>query len=183
MRDKELTELRGGRRGRDSDGIDVRGHRAPAEAHEAGVGDGSLDEAHDRGAGFRIDRQEDEAGAIGACGRQREADAGPEEGVGHLDEDAGAVARVRVGPCCAAMLEIDEQGEGLLHQRVAAPAGEVGDKAHAAGIVLGARIVEALSVWRTGSGVHETSGDQCRAGAGTLTGVTASWSHSPVRMR
>ena len=64
-------------------------------------------------------RQEDEAGAVVADGRQLEAERlRAEEDVRHLDQQARAVARVGFAAAGAAVLEIDEQFETLLDDRV-----------------------------------------------------------------
>src|SRR5262249_20676494 len=69
-----------------------------------------------------------------------------EELVRDLHQDAGAVARARIGADRAAMLEIAEDGEGVLDQLVRLAALDVGDEADPAGILFERGIVEAL--WR-----------------------------------
>ena len=67
-----------------------------------------------------------------------------QERVGHLDEDAGAVAGVDLGAGRAAMVEAAERAEGGVDDVAALRAGDVDDEADAAGIVLEARVVEAV---------------------------------------
>ena len=61
---------------------------------------------------------------------------GAVEVVGNLDQDAGAVAHQRVGADGAAMVEVLEDLQALLDDRVRLAARDVGDEADAAGVVL-----------------------------------------------
>ena len=63
-----------------------------------------------------------------------------EEGVGQLEEDACAVAAVRLGTGRAAMAEIDERLNALLDHRMAGAAGDPSDERHPAGVVLDGRV-------------------------------------------
>ena len=51
--------------------------------------------------------------AVGPGRRQGEVDDGPEEAVGDLEEDAGAVAGVDLGARRAAVVEVAERVEGV----------------------------------------------------------------------
>ncbi len=62
--------------------------------------------------------EEHEAGAVAARHGQGEGEDGAEERVGHLDEDAGAVAGARVGAGRPAVFEVDQEVEGLPHDVV-----------------------------------------------------------------
>ena len=64
--------------------------------------------------------------------------------VRHLQEDAGAVAGVLLAAAGAAVLEVQQDLDRLLDDLVRLAALEVDDEADAAGVVLVARIVEAL---------------------------------------
>ena len=64
--------------------------------------------------------------------------------VGNLDQDAGAVAHQRVRAHRAAMVEIDEKLQALADDAVGFLAFDVGDKAHAAGIMFVPGIVKTL---------------------------------------
>jgi hypothetical protein len=64
-----------------------------------------------------------------------------------LNEDAGAVASLRVATRRAAMGEIDENLKALADDLVALFAAYVCDQAHAAGIVFIPWMIEALCLW------------------------------------
>ncbi len=83
-----------------------------------------------------------------------------EELVRDLHQDAGTVARARIGADRAAMLEIAEDGERVLDQLVRRPALDVGDEADAARILVEGGIVKALRAraWRS----LPARGRQCR---------------------
>ena len=83
-------------------------------------------------------------GRVRAGGREVEVDDGPEEAVRHLDEDAGAVADVGLGVGGPAVVEVAEGGQAELDHPMRASPVQVGDEGDAAGIVLEARVVEAL---------------------------------------
>ena len=75
--------------------------------------------------------------------RQLEVDRLAQEVVGKLDQDAGAVAGVHLGAAGAAVLQRVEHLEGALYGGVRGPAGQVGDRADAAGVVLEGWVIEA----------------------------------------
>ena len=82
-----------------------------------------------------------------------------EERVRNLHQDAGAVAHQRIGADRAAMLEVLEDGEAVLDDPVRLASLEVDDEADAAGVVLGARIVQVLArAGRPGSAVSPSGG-------------------------
>jgi len=91
----------------------------------------------------RIVGQKHQARAVRAGLGQLEAQYFSEEAIRRLDQDAGAVAGVRIGPAGAAMFEIDEEIERRPDYRVRTVAFDVRDKADAARIVLVARAVQA----------------------------------------
>ena len=66
-----------------------------------------------------------------------------EEGVRNLHQHAGAVAHQRVGAHGAAMLEVFEDGEAALDDRVLRAVLEVDDEADATGIMLALGVVQA----------------------------------------
>ena len=66
--------------------------------------------------------------------------------VGNLDQDAGPVAHQRIGADGAAMGQVLEDLEALLDDRMRFRAGDVGDEADAAGVVLVGRAVQALAL-------------------------------------
>jgi hypothetical protein len=67
-----------------------------------------------------------------------------EEGVRHLHEDPGAVARLLLRPPGTAMVEVLEDLDALLDDLVGSDVVEIGDEADATGVVLEAGIVEAF---------------------------------------
>ena len=94
-----------------------------------------------------VARHEQIADAVVPGRRQRDAVLRQflaEEAVGDLREQAGAVAHQRIGADRAAMRQVLEHGEAVADDLVRLDALHVGDEADAAGIVLVARIVEAL---------------------------------------
>ena len=64
--------------------------------------------------------------------------------MGNLHQDARTVAGKRVGADRAAMDQILEDLETVLDDLMARPRLQIGDEAHAAGIMLSFRIVESL---------------------------------------
>ena len=66
-----------------------------------------------------------------------------EKPIRHLDQDAGAVAGVRIGSAGAAVFEVDEEVEGRADYRVRARALDVGDKADAARVMFFTGAIEA----------------------------------------
>ena len=98
--------------------------------------------------GVRLDRQKHHAHAVLARRRQREAQLGAlarEELVRDLNQNAGAIAGLRIAAACAAMGQVEQNLYALHDDVVRFLALDVGDKANAAGIVLVARVVETLS--------------------------------------
>ena len=71
---------------------------------------------------------------------------GAVELVGDLDQDAGAVAHQLVGADRAAVVEVLQDLQALLDDRVRLSALDVGDEADAAGVVLVDRTVQALAL-------------------------------------
>jgi hypothetical protein len=69
---------------------------------------------------------------------------GPEERIRHLDEDAGAVAGVDFAAACAAMQQVDQELERLLHDRVGAPPFDMDDEPDAARITFVIGRIESL---------------------------------------
>jgi hypothetical protein len=65
------------------------------------------------------------------------------EVVRDLDQDAGAVTRQRIGTHGAAVLQVLEDVEGVLDNRVRLAAFQVGDETDAARVVLAARVEQA----------------------------------------
>ena len=81
--------------------------------------------------------------------------------MGNLNEDAGAVAGFRVAAGRSAMGEVDEYLDPLADDLVALFAADVGDEAHAAGIVLIPRMIEALRFRNTETAIGSVHGTLC----------------------
>src|SRR5262245_18855126 len=99
---------------------------------------------------MRLDRQEHHPHAVLSGRRQGEAELAAlarEELVRYLDEDARAIARLRVAPAGPAMRQVDENLNPLDDDIVRLVTLDVSDEAYPAGIALVARVVKALS-WR-----------------------------------
>ena len=128
-------------------------HVAPAEQDLSLVLDGALDLVLAGEARRRLLRQEHHAHAVLAERRQGDALLGhflAEELVRHLDQDAGAVARLGVGAHRAAVSQVLEDQQPLLDDGVALLALDVGDEADAAGIVFVGWVVQTLRLGKTG---------------------------------
>ena len=89
--------------------------------------------------------QERDAGRVAAGLRQREAAGRPVEAVGNLGQDARAVTGVRVAALGPPVVEVVQDRQGLGHDVVAAPPGQVGHEADTARVVLEPAVVEALA--------------------------------------
>ena len=79
----------------------------------------------------------------------RQLDAGlfgpfAEQGIGNLDQDAGAIAHQRIGAHRAAMVEIDQKLQAQPDDLMGLGALDVGDKADAASVMLVARVIKTL---------------------------------------
>jgi hypothetical protein len=70
--------------------------------------------------------------------------------VGNLDQDAGTVAHQRVGANGTAVIEVLQDQQALLDDRVALLALDVGYKTDAAGVVLVGGVVKTLPDARAG---------------------------------
>src|SRR5690606_6624553 len=113
------------------------------------VVDDARDDFLDLPAFVTVPGQEDQTDAVVAGRRQVEREVGrrPEEPVGDLNQDAGAVARVGLATAGAAMLEIPEDLDALADDVVRPASLEMDDEADAAGVLLVLGIVKALSLW------------------------------------
>ena len=126
----------------------VGGQVAPAQEALAFLDHEGLDQRLHLVALEIVAGQEREAGAVLRRRRQREAERRAhlaQEFVGHLQQDAGAVAGVRLAPAGAPVQEVDQDLERLAHDGVRLSSLDVDDEADAAGVVLVAGIVETLS--------------------------------------
>ena len=88
-------------------------------------------------------RQETDGHPVAALLRQLEASLGSQEGVGELEQDAGAVPGVGVGALSAAVLEALERAERPGDNLVRSGRAQPRHECDAAGVVLVARVVQA----------------------------------------
>ena len=96
---------------------------------------------------MRLDRKKSHADAVFPRRRQRETELGAlarEKLVGDLDQHAGAIAGSRIAAAGAPVRQVDQHLDALQNDLVRPLALEVRDEADAAGVVLVARVVEAL---------------------------------------
>ena len=146
--DEHLFEPRLGGHGRRAQQPIVGRHVPPAEQVLAFLADDPFEHAADLFAGRLRMREEDEAGAVAARRRQRDAERRghlAQEAVRHLHEDAGAVAGCRLAAARAAVQQVDQDAQPLLDDRVRPAALDVDDEADAAGVVLVAGVVQTRS--------------------------------------
>ena len=116
---------------------------APTEHLESGVVHGRLDGGHRLLARDGVRRQERHASGVRARCRKIELDDRSQEGVGHLDQDSGAVARVGFGARGATVLHVGERLQPGEHQLVRAHTSEVRDERHATRVVFVPGVVQA----------------------------------------
>ena len=129
----------------------VHRHVAPAEQHLPLVLDRTLDLVFAGQTRCRLARQKHHADPVLPGLGERHALLGhffAEEAIGNLNQDAGAVAELRVEARRAAMREVAQNRHALLDDRVRLPPLDVRDEADAAGVVLVCRVVQTLSRWR-----------------------------------
>ena len=126
----------------------VGGHIAPAQEHLAFGRDCPLYFLLAGHPGRRLARQEHHAHAVLADRRQRDGELAarpPQERVGQLDQDAGAVALQRIGARGTAMHEVFEDREPVADDRMGFATFDVGDEPQPARVMLVRRIVETLA--------------------------------------
>ncbi len=118
------------------------GHLAPAKHPLALGGNRLLQQTLKSPSRLLLARQEAHQHPVAAARGQLEFDLGPQQLVGHLHEDAGAVAGTRVGTVGPAMLEVlqglDRHRDHLMRGRIV----QACDHADATRVVLEARVVE-----------------------------------------
>ena len=122
-------------------------HAAPAEEFEPFFADEPFPDLFAVRAQAVILRHEHLADAVMPRCRQRDAELGAlvlQELMRDLDEDAGAVACPGLGPFGTAVLQIFEDRQRVLDDRMARAVLQVGDEADAAGIDLAFGIVQTL---------------------------------------
>ena len=114
-----------------------------------------LDQVLEREPLLGIVRQVADADAVAARRRQLHAGHRPDERIGDLQQDPGAVAGVRIGALRAAVLEVLERVERLLDDGVARLAPQLRDERDATGVVLVGGVVEASGPRWSDAFVHK----------------------------
>ena len=131
-------------------------HAAPAEEHLSFLADHHREDQLGERRGLRVGRAEDQADGIPTGSRQRGerlSDLGIVDGalrafvleqrVRNLDQDAGAIAGVRLGPGRAAMLHALERAKATVDEVVRGVSAQVREEPDATGIVFERRVVQA----------------------------------------
>ena len=145
--DEELADLGPGRVGRVPRVVGVDGHVAPAQHVLALLLDRVLEQSLELGPlGGVLAREEADRDAVAPRWRQV-VDDRPQELVGHLDEDPGAVAGLGVGALRPAMLQVLERRDRAPDRLVAARAVQARHEGDAARVVLVGWVVEADGLW------------------------------------
>ena len=137
--------LRGARHAANGRGID--GGVAPTEHGETLFTDDALQDAFALQADVRLHGKEGHAHAVLSRRRQRETELSAlagEELVGDLNQDAGAIAGAGIAAAGAPVRQVDQNLNAFQNDVVRLLALEVRNEADSAGIVLLARVVQAL---------------------------------------
>ncbi len=133
--------------GNAADGIHFHRRIAPAKYAESLFARDPFQDAFGQQTMRWLYRQKNHPDAILALGRQRETQLGAfarEKLVWNLDQDASAVAGLRIATASAAVREVDEDLQALGDDVVRLGALDINDEANTAGIVFVSWIVETL---------------------------------------
>ena len=150
--DEELLELRPRVEGQLAEVRLLGRHLAPAEHDEVlRLGD-VLDARLLRGALLVVAGQEDHARGVLADGRKLEVDDRAQERVGHLGQDARAVAGAGIRADRTAVLEVAERRQREVDDVVTGHASKRGDHGQAAGVLLERRVVHSLLLGKGAEG-------------------------------
>ncbi len=131
--------------------IVLDGDRPPAEECLPFLGDDAGQQLLEPEPRPGLSGEEDGARAVGSQGRQVDARSGhdlPEETIRRLDQEAGAVAGVRLAAAGAAVLQVDQDLQAARDDRMGSPTRYVDDEPDATGIVFERRVVQSLSLQR-----------------------------------
>ena len=145
--DEDLAEVRHHATGGDAHAGGVDRYVAPAEHRETLLVGELLDPRPRLRDVVRVAVEERRTDGVGAERGELEVDDGAEERVGNLDQDPGPVAGARLGTGRAAVVEVVERGQCVLHDVVRRLAGQRRHEGDAARVVLEARVVEPLCGW------------------------------------
>jgi hypothetical protein len=150
---EDLLEARHGPEGGGPERRGVDGQRTPGAEAETLLrrdpGDGRTATGRIRSLGG----EEDDARAVRAGPRELDVDHGPVEQIGDLDQDAGAVARVGLGPRRPPVLHVAEAGQAHLDHLMAPTAVHVHDEGDTTGVVLEAGLIQPTIGGGEGHGV------------------------------
>ena len=141
--DEELPDHRCGSTRGCADEGPVDRHVAPADEALALLLDEADEMLLELAAPSRVDRKEAHRDAVASGLRQRLVENGAEERVGQLEQDAGAVSRVRIGTRCAPVLQVLERLQRAFDRLVLRGRVEPRDERDTARIVLVVGGVEA----------------------------------------
>ena len=122
-------------------------HGAPAQHRLPGLANRLLQLGLTGRALPRIGRQINHADPVRARGGEIDAGFGadgPEEGVGHLKQDARAVAGVGLAAARPAVAQVHQHSQRVAQNLVRAPSVNIGDKPDAARSAFSARVVEGI---------------------------------------
>ena len=147
-RDKELVEQRLGVARDGAQARVVDGHVAPADEVQALFLHDGLDGTYRVERGHAGVRQEGDAGGVLAGRRQGDVLLGhllPVEAVGDLDEDAGAVAGVLFRSSCAAVIQVHQGLDALVHNVACRAAVHVSHEGDTTRIMLKLGVVKTLA--------------------------------------
>ena len=89
-----------------------------------------------------ITGQKGNANCIGTLCRKLKIDDVTQKSVGNLGDDAGPIARTRVGTNSPAVFEVAQSGKSLLHDVVSRGAAQSGNHGQAAGVFVEGRVIE-----------------------------------------
>ena len=144
-RDEQVLEHRLRRHGAFAQQSVIARHVPPAQQGRAFFFRNGADERLDRGTVLFLMGQKHQPCAVGPHGWQGKRHSLAQEPVWCLDQNAGAVTRVCLAAARTPVLQIDQHLQGLAYDRVRPLPLHVDNEADATGIVLGPRIVKALS--------------------------------------
>ena len=135
----------------------VQRNVAPTQEGQALVGNHAFNVGNARGNGSVVLGQENHPNTVFSLSGQRRSGRGghfAEEGIGHLHQNAGAVAGVGVGTGRAAVAQVIEHLQGFGDDGVGLVALDVGHHADAAGVVFVLRGIQATGLGQFFERVH-----------------------------
>ncbi|CAB4897173.1 unannotated protein [freshwater metagenome] len=140
--DEQLLEARHHRTSARPEAGRIDGNGTPSESAQALFGDDGLDRGHGLGSVTDVSRQERQADGVLTHGRKFEAGDRTQEAVRHLDEDAGTIAGIGLGPGGATVLHVAQGADAHGDNGATGDTVDVGDEGDTTGIVFESRVVE-----------------------------------------